>query len=179
MKDIDDVLRSVGRESGPDHFKGLLAKAKPAPEFLLKELKNVPREKKSEYANRFARVILKCPPLEQENLRKRMAKALGATARTVKDILSRVRKKPARKAAPRRPTHGQPSYVIMDDLRYRWTAAGLEKVEYHEVEGQTVESSKVVRRQLSPPHRARSRGHRRPAQPQRVRVPPTPGRQAR
>jgi hypothetical protein len=144
VKDIDDVLRSVGRESGPDHFKGLLAKAKPAPEFLLKELKNVPREKKSEYATRFARAILKCPPLEQENLQKRMAKALGTTARTVKDILAQARKKPARKASSRRPTQGQPSSLIMDDLRYRWTPAGLEKVEYREVEGQTVESSKVV-----------------------------------
>jgi len=144
MKDIDDVLRSVGRESGPAHFKGLLARAKPAPEFLLQELGNVPQEKRSEYANRFARVILKCPPLEQENLRKRMAKALGATARTVRDILAQARKVPARKTAPRRSTHGQPSSLIMDELRYRWTAAGLEKVEYHEVEGQTVESSKVV-----------------------------------
>jgi len=75
MKDIDDVLRSVGRESGPDCFTGLLAQATPAPEFLLRELKRAPQEKRSELADRFARVIIRYPPLEQEDLRKRMAKA--------------------------------------------------------------------------------------------------------
>jgi len=144
MKDIDDVLRSVGREAGGNYFKGLVAQATPAPEFLLRELKRAPEEKRSELADRFARVIIRYPPLEQENLRKRMAKALGTTARTVRDILSQARKAPAQKSVPHRRTHGQPSSLIMDDLRYRWTPAGLEKVEYREVEGQTVESSKVV-----------------------------------
>ncbi|MHC5059312.1 MAG: hypothetical protein ACYTKD_32055 [Planctomycetota bacterium] len=129
----------------PSHFKGLLARAKPLPEFLLDDLQvNVPQQKKSEFASRAARIILRCPPLEQETFRKRMAEALGAGARTVQQILAQARKGPGRWVKTTSQSREPSSPMVVDDLRFRWGERGLEKVEVQEIEGQSVERSKVV-----------------------------------
>jgi len=143
VKDIDDLLRAVGRESAAPLFAGLLDRARPAVEHLLDELRAAPPEAKSDLAERFARIVLRNPPIEQAALRKRMAEILGVGARTVQQVIAHAREGLT-------PSHiesfspAQPAIPVMGDSYCRWTAEGLQKIEYHELDGQTVESAKLV-----------------------------------
>ena len=146
MKDIDDLLRSAGREAAGPLFARLREDAVSVLDHLAGSLEgDTPEDKKNELAQRFARLIARLPPLAEEKWQKRMRTALGASARTVQKIVTQATKPP--KARPRpRPSGPKPPAVPtgVRGLLYRWGSEGLERVELKEVDGQTVEHSEVV-----------------------------------
>ncbi len=142
LKDIDDVLRAAGRDAAPALFQKLLADAQPAEEFFIDDLANAPEDKRSERAEKVARILLEWPPLEQARFRKRMAKVLGVGLRTVQQIFKRAKGDGARGFTPASREPSSP--MVVDDLRFRWSKRGLEKVEMQEIEGQPVERTSVI-----------------------------------
>ena len=100
MKDIDDFLRSAGRECAGECFSELREGATPVLEHLAARLEGeIPEGKKNELAERFARVVVKLPPLAQEKWQKRMRKALGASARTVQKIVTQAARQPTSRSS--------------------------------------------------------------------------------
>jgi len=146
MKDIDDLLRSAGRESAGALFSKLSEDAAPVLDHLAASLEgDIPEDRKNDLAERFARLVTKLPPLAQEKWQKRMRKALGASARTVQKIVTHATKR-RRSRLQSRPQGPKPPPIPtgVRGLLYRWGPQGLERVELRDVDGQTVERSEVV-----------------------------------
>jgi len=146
VKDIDDLLRAVGREAAGPLFTKLVAEAAPALEFLAARLEGeMPEAEKAEAAGRFARIVGKLPLVSQDRWEKRMRKALGASARIVRKIVAEAAKPADEPSAWQPSTPSRPTLPTgIRGLAYRWGAQGLEKVELQESEGKTLERSAVV-----------------------------------
>jgi hypothetical protein len=146
MKDIDDLLRSAGRESAGTLFSKLREDALPVLDHLAASLEgDIPEDEKNDLAARFACLITKLPPLAQEKWQKRMRKALGASARTIQKIVTQAARQPISRTSRVQEGNRPPARPARyRNLLYRWSGQGLEKVKFKEVNGQTIEESQPV-----------------------------------